>query len=191
MKENMDFISAASEIDRLLLECDITAEEVKNISVVVPKPSERKADDIGGRKKLKGVTIKKFEDFKDYKTKESKMEYVAKRIINATSLDFIMEMKKKKWLTIDYTRPYKDSVGGPLFLIGDIAKDSFSITKGRLRLSEINGRFPIYGLTMTLLAKYKVWKREKESKLADIKEKVVDEEDQFDESFCEDNDLNF
>lgn len=191
----MDFLNTSAEIDRLLLECDITKEEVSNISLVVPKPYERKEDTPLGRKRVKGVVVQKYVDFSTYKTKEDKMVYVAAHVIKATSLEFILQMKKDKWLTIDYTRPYKDSLGGPIFLIGYMEKDGLSLTKNRIRLAEINGRFPIYALTTTLLSKFKSWSKERAaiveaaSLVNDKNESSIrEEEDYYEEGPTEDID---
>lgn len=165
----MDFVNTAAEIERLLLECDISKEELSEIATEVPKPKDRKEGEKGGRKKVAGVVVQKYVDFRDYTSKESKMEYIIKHLLKSVPLDFILEMKKKKWLTVDYTRAYKTSIGGPMFLIGDMIKDGTSTTKGRVRLAEINGRFPIYALTTSLVAKHKTWKKAKTAKEEDMK----------------------
>lgn len=161
----MSYDKTSAEIDALLFACDISKEDLEKVSIVVPKPSsseERKRGrPKGSRVNSSGTLVQKYIDFTGYPSKEAKMEFVLNHIIRATSFEFVKTMKESNWITISYSRPYKESIGGPIFLVGEISDDasSKSVKKGRDRFGEINNRFPLYALTVKLSVKFNTWMR--------------------------------
>jgi hypothetical protein len=153
----MSFDTVAAEIDRILFECDVTKEDLESISIVIPEPSKTVGNK--GTKTRKGITVRKYVEFEAKATREKKMEYVLGHIARATSVEFLVDMKKIGWMDINYTRSYKGCIGGPVFLIGIPVTDySRSLLLGRTRFGELNGKFPIHALTLTCVNKFNDWK---------------------------------
>ena len=155
-----------SDIDQLLFECGITADDLKNAVVDIPKPVERPVDNKPKRGRpshskigVNGLTVQKYVLMTDknvFPTKESKMYLVLQKMIAATSAKFLLDMKEIGWICIDYSRQYKESLGGPVVLVGDKFDAASGKDKkcGRDRYGEINGKFPLYNLIMALKMKY-------------------------------------
>jgi hypothetical protein len=75
-----------------------------------------------------------------YKTKEEKMIHVLAKVVEAYSIETINKLKDSGKITVEYSRPYKNSLGGPVILVHDISMNR------KTRFGEINGKFPIANL---------------------------------------------
>lgn len=179
----MSFDTVSAEIDRILLECDISKDELANMSIVVPAPA--KAVGKKGVKTKQGLTIKKYVVFEPKATKEDKMLFVLNHLVRSTSTEFLVEMKAQEWLDISYSRAYKDCTGGPVFLVGTpIAEYNMrSDRRGRTRYGEINGRFPIHALAVACANKYHAWRKLKEhgKELSELKSQLGPSDDELED----------
>jgi hypothetical protein len=72
------------------------------------------------------------------KTKEDKMAMVLYEVMKAKSKTLITKLREDGILSIDYSRPYKDSIGGPVITIHQNGK--------KTRFGEINNKFPLANL---------------------------------------------
>lgn len=129
-------------IQALLLSCGMDSGEISERPKIIKKGQVTKP--------LKYLKFEK-ED-----SKESKYVSVVAEVLKVVPIDFLSSMKDEGWLEISYSRPYKDSEGGPIFLLGYPGTPSSSkdLTAGRKRFGEINSRFPIFNLVSELRLKY-------------------------------------
>lgn len=161
----MSLEKTQAAMEQLLFECGISKEDLDAVNTIIPTPSISSEPAVRGRPKnakigSKGVNIQKYLDMSDaskFPTKESKMHYVLFQMIRSTSPEFILDMKTDEWIMIDYSRPYKTSLGGPVVLVGDKTDAASAKDKkcGRERFGEINGKFPIYNLLIKLKIRFK------------------------------------
>lgn len=179
----MSFDTVSAEIDRILLECDISKDDLAKMSIVVPEPAK-----VAGKKGIKtksGLTIKKYVVFETKASKEDKMFFVLNHLVKSTSSEFLIEMKKQEWLDISYSRPYKDCTGGPVFLVGNpIAEYNMrSDRRGRTRFGEINGRFPIHALAIACANKFYAWRKLKDhgKELSELKSQTGPSDDELED----------
>ena len=129
-------------IQALLLSCGMDSGEISE------RPKIIKKDQVS--KPLKYLKFEKDDN------KEKKYISIIVEVLKIVPIDFLTRMKEEGWLEITYSRPYKDSEGGPVFLLGfpGTPTSSKDLTAGRKRFGEINSRFPIFNLSSELRLKY-------------------------------------
>jgi hypothetical protein len=125
----------------LLNSVDITPSDVEGVDVYDLPPSNLTSPNKIKIVKNRTYTAPKYVSMAEFKTKEQKMQFVLSQMLTITAFDKIMALTKQEIMTIDYARPYKDSISGPVIMVGEPSKDCKN--KGRTCFREINGRFPI------------------------------------------------
>lgn len=132
-KGQMSIEKDEAAIQALLMSCGM--DSVDKVEVLKPQPTREKP-----------TRILKYIKFEDSFTREYKYSLVLKELLKVIDVNFLIKLKEENWLEISYSRPYKQSEGGPVFFL-DCNGD-------RKRIGEVNSRFPIFNLLTDLRVKY-------------------------------------
>lgn len=138
----MSFEKTNDALNELFKSISLTQEDIEKTDIFSLPPSNKVAVEVIKKVKRENKSPKYFV-LTPYKTKEDKMAAVLMEIIKATSKQLVTDLKENEIISIDYSRPYKKSVGGPVITVFENGK--------KTRFGEINNKFPLAGLVEEIL----------------------------------------
>lgn len=132
----MSFEDTNAALEELFRSVALTQSDIDKVDILSLPPSNKPTVS----KKTRDTRMVKYIDLSMYKTKEEKMIHILAKVVEVFTIETVNKLKDSGKISVEYSRPYKNSLGGPVILVHDFDM------KTRSRFGEINGKFPIAGL---------------------------------------------